>query len=247
MDWCITVMSEHSSDLGLPIGFPVPGWNGLNLPPRTSMVGQYCRLEILDVNAHAQELYDAYVADSEDRIWTYLPYGPFADFGAFQSWMANTCTGDDPLFYTIFDLNTGRAVGVASYLRINPNSGSIEVGHINFGPAMQRTPLATEAMYLMMARAFDELNYRRYEWKCDSLNARSCRAAGRLGLTFEGIFRQCTIYKDRNRDTAWYSILDTEWPATKAAFQAWLSADNFSDEGNQRQTLADLINQERTV
>lgn len=209
------------------------------------MVGQYCRLEILDVDTHAQALYEAYVADSEDRVWTYLGYGPFSDIASFGDWMTGTCTGDDPLFHAIIDLATEQAVGVASYLRIDPKSGSIEVGHINYGPAMQRTCVATEAMYLMMARVFDELNYRRYEWKCDSLNARSCRAAQRLGFTFEGIFRQAMVYKDRNRDTAWYAIMDHEWPATKAAYQAWLSADNFSEDGNQREALADLISRYR--
>jgi RimJ/RimL family protein N-acetyltransferase len=238
-------MSEHANELGLPIGFPVPGWSGLVPPPHTPMEGQYCRLEVLDVEAHAESLYEAYVADSEDRVWTYLPYGPFTDFHSFHEWMAEACTGEDPLFHTIIDLGSDKPVGVASYLRINPAAGSIEVGHINFAPTMQRTCLATEAMYLMMCRVFDELNYRRYEWKCDSLNARSCRAAGRLGMTFEGIFRQCTVYKERNRDTAWYSILDHEWPATKAGYQAWLSPENFDTGGIQRETLAELISQQR--
>ncbi len=237
--------TPHTNDLGLPVGFPVPDWKPLSLPPHTPMEGQHVRLEILDPGAHARELYAAYVEDQEDRVWAYLPYGPFANFEEYQVWLRKDCTGLDPLFHAIFDKSTGHAVGVASYLRINPAAGSIEVGHINFSPALQRTPMATEAMFLMMARAFDELNYRRYEWKCDALNARSCRAAIRLGLTFEGIFRQCIVYKNRNRDTAWYSILDHEWPATKAAYEQWLSPDNFDSDGKQHQTLGDLIKHHR--
>jgi RimJ/RimL family protein N-acetyltransferase len=146
------------------------------------------------------------------------------------------CTGDDPLFHAVVDAASGLAVGVASYLRITPASGFIEVGHINFSPRLQKTPAATEAMYLMMARAF-ALGYRRYEWKCDALNQPSCAAARRLGFSYEGIFRQATIYKGRNRDTAWFSILDSEWPAMKAAFESWLTPDNFDDNGRQRKKL----------
>jgi RimJ/RimL family protein N-acetyltransferase len=137
----------------------------------------------------------------------------------------------------VIDLKTDKAVGMSSYLRIEPGVGVIEVGHIHFSPLMQRTPIATETMYLMMCRVFDELRYRRYEWKCDALNAPSCAAAKRLGFTFEGIFRQLTMYKDRNRDTAWYSIIDSEWPALKAAFEAWLNPENFDHQERQIASL----------
>jgi RimJ/RimL family protein N-acetyltransferase len=152
-----------------------------------------------------------------------------------------TCSrGDDPQFFALLNPDTGKAVGMASYLRITPAAGVIEVGHISYAPRLQKTAAATEAMYLMMCRAFDELGYRRYEWKCDALNAPSRRAALRLGFTFEGAFRQAIIYKGRNRDTAWYSLLDTEWPAVKQAFELWLSPANFDTAGRQRRCLASL-------
>ncbi len=204
------------------------------------MVGRFCRVEPLDPARHAADLFAANRADAEGRIWTYLPYGPFASLEDYTAWMEQTCRGDDPLFHAIVDKASGKASGVASYLRITPAQGVIEVGHINYSPALQRTPAATEAMYLMMARVFDELGYRRYEWKCNALNEGSRRAALRLGFSFEGIFRQALVTKGRNRDSAWFSILDSEWPAAKAAFQAWLDPANFDDSGKQKRGLKDL-------
>jgi len=236
-------MSDTVNDLGQPIGFAVPGWSPRARPPRTPVAGRFCRIEPLDPARHAADLHAANLADREHRVWTYLPYGPFADLGAYQAWMSQTCGGDDPLFHAVIDQRSNKAVGVASYLRIEPGTGVIEVGHINYAPALQRSAAATEAMYLMMRRAFDELGYRRYEWKCDALNAPSCRAASRLGFRFEGIFRQATIYKGRNRDTAWYAITDKEWPARKAAFEAWLAPANFTAAGEQRQPLASFMPQ----
>jgi RimJ/RimL family protein N-acetyltransferase len=202
------------------------------------MIGQYCKLEALNVEAHGEALYEAFASDLDHSNWTYLPYGPFSGLDDFQDWLKKTCCNDDPFFHTIIDLQNEKAVGMASYLRIEPNVGVIEVGHIHFSPLMQKTPLSTEAMYLMMRRIFDELGYRRYEWKCDSLNAPSCNAAKRLGFIFEGIFRQCTMYKGRNRDTAWYSIIDSEWPGLKKAFECWLSPDNFDNQGRQLASLS---------
>ncbi len=204
------------------------------------MEGRTCRLEPIDVGMHAAELHAANSEDGEGRVWTYLPYGPFEDAAAYVGWLERTCLGDDPLFHAVRDRASGKAVGVASYLRITPSSGSIEVGHINFSPRLQRTVAATEAMYLMMTRVFDELGYRRYEWKCDALNAPSRAAAVRLGFRFEGIFRQATVYKQRNRDTAWFSIIDSEWPALKAAFATWLDTANFDADGRQRLRLSEL-------
>lgn len=229
-----------TNDLGQPIGFPLPDWKPCDPPPRTPMEGRTCRLELLDRDKHLSDLYAAFSTDTEGRIWTYLPCGPFNTEADYREWVEGACFNGDPLFHAIIDLETDKPIGVASYLRIDPKIGSIEVGHINYSPLLQQSIAATEAMYLMMARVFDELGYRRYEWKCDSLNAKSCAAAKRYGFTFEGIFRQCTIYKQRNRDTAWYSILDTEWPALKAAFQTWLDPANFDDDGNQEQALSDL-------
>lgn len=223
-----------------PIGFPVPGWQGAAPPPRSAMEGRYCRLEPLDPVSHGESLFDSFRMDAAGDIWTYLAYGPFESYGTFHDWMEKTCLGDDPLFHAILEQKTGRALGVASYLRIDPAPGTIEVGHINYGPVLQQTPIATEAMYLLMRRVFEELGYRRYEWKCDALNARSRRAAERLGFAFEGIFRQATVYKGRNRDSAWYAIIDKEWPALKLAFETWLAPENFDPNGRQKRSLSAL-------
>ncbi len=225
--------------LGDPIGDPLPAWVPPQRPPRDVMVGRCSTVEPLDPGRHGQDLFEANIADATGRAWTYLPYGPFSTLDEFLAWMRAACLGDDPLFYAIVDASTRQAVGVASYLRIMPASGSIEIGHINFSPRLQRSPAATEAMYLMMRRAF-ELGYRRYEWKCDALNGRSRRAAQRLGFSFEGVFRQATVYKNRNRDTAWYAVIDREWPGLDAAFRQWLAADNFGPDGRQRTSLSAL-------
>ncbi|HYG84673.1 MAG TPA: GNAT family protein [Azospirillum sp.] len=230
-------MTDHTNPLGQPIGFPVPGWTPRPRPPRTPMEGRWCRVEPLDPARHADDLFAANAEDREGRNWTYLGVGPFAEPEAYRAWLASMADSEDPLFHAIVERETGRAVGVAAFLRIDPANGVIEVGHINFAPRLQNTRAATEAMFLMMRRAFDELGYRRYEWKCDSLNAPSRAAAERLGFTYEGLFRQALIYKDRNRDTAWFSIIDTEWPALKARFERWLDPANFDEAGRQRTRL----------
>ena len=242
----LAAMAEPANQMEQPIGFALPGWRPAARPPRTAMDGRWCRIEPLEPGRHAAQLYRAFAEDPEGRIWTYLPYGPFAAQSDFETWMAKACLGEDPLFHAILDRRDGQALGVASYLRIEPAIGVIEVGHINYAPRLQRTVIATEAMYLMMRRVFEELGYRRYEWKCDALNAPSRRAALRLGFTFEGIFRQATIYKGRNRDTAWYAIIDREWPALSHAFETWLDPANFDDAGRQRASLTDLIDRSRS-
>ena len=188
---------------------------------------------------HAADLYSANSLDKSGMMWTYMPYGPFHTLEDYLAWMKRTCTGYDPMFFAILDKSTNRAIGVASYLRIEPGAGSLEVGHLSFSPLLQRKPAATEAMFLMMQRAFQE-GYRRYEWKCDSLNAKSRAAAQRLGFSFEGIFRQAVIYKGRSRDTAWHSVIDTEWPVLEQAFLQWLDPENFDEFGEQRVRLSDL-------
>lgn len=223
--------------LGQRIGLPVMGDFPRPTPPYTPMQGRFCSVEPLDANRHTPGLFRAFAQDTDARNWTYLPYGPFASEAEFFDWVQATCTGADPMFHTVLD-GDGTPVGMASYLRVTPSAGSIEVGHIHFSPLLQRTPMATETMYLMMRRVFDDLGYRRYEWKCDALNAPSRAAAARLGFTFEGVFRQATHYKGRNRDTAWYSILDSEWPRIRTAFEAWLSPGNFDAAGQQKQALA---------
>lgn len=225
------------NEFGQPIGFPLPGWTPRPTPGREPMVGRYCRLEALDPDRHAASLFELHADDA--KSWTYMPYGPFLDLPTYVRWMKSTCLGDDPLFFAILDAVHLRPIGVASYLRITPAKGVIEVGHLHFTSLLRQTPAATESMYLMMQRAFD-LGYRRYEWKCDSLNAPSHRAALRLGFSFEGIFRQAVVYKERSRDTAWHAIIDSEWPALKRAFEQWLHPDNFDETGKQRVSLSKL-------
>jgi RimJ/RimL family protein N-acetyltransferase len=179
------------------------------------------------------------------RDWTYLPYGPFERLEAYRAWTDQVAAADDPLFHTIIDGASARAAGVASLMRIDSVNGVIEVGHIKYTPALQRTAAATEAMFLLMRRVFDELGYRRYEWKCDALNAPSRAAATRLGFMFEGIFRQAVVYKGRNRDTAWFSIIDREWPALRSAYERWFAADNLDAQGRQRRSLGALIAEAR--
>lgn len=232
-------MPHDENHLGQPIGRPVHGWRPPPRPARENIEGRFCRLEPLDPERHAASLHAANSLDAEGRIWTYLPYGPFDAEGDYRDWMGQTCLGDDPLFYAVVERATESAVGVASYLRIDPPNGSIEVGHINYSPPLQRTPAATEAMYLMMKRVFD-LGYRRYEWKCNALNAPSRVAAQRLGFSFEGVFRQAAVVKGRNRDTAWYAAIDEEWPALEEAFRRWLDPSNFDAEGRQRRPLSAL-------
>ncbi len=204
------------------------------------MLGRFCRVEPLDPARHAADLFAANRADAEGRIWTYLPYGPFDTVEAYGQWVGEMTRDGDPMFYAIVDKASGKASGVASYLRITPAQGVIEVGHINYSPALQRTRIASEAICLMAAHVFDDLGYRRFEWKCDDQNAASMRAAVRFGFSYEGTFRQDMVVKGRNRDSAWFSILDSEWPAAKAAFQAWLDPANFDDSGKQKRGLKDL-------
>jgi RimJ/RimL family protein N-acetyltransferase len=230
---------EARNRLGQPIGFALPGWTPPARPDREPMHGRFCRLEPLDAGRHAAELHEANGLDREQRMWTYLSYGPFDAFEDYAAWVHAAGESSDPLFFAVVELRSNRAVGVVSFLRIDPPCGSIEVGHLAFSPLLQRTPAATEAMFLMMKRAF-ELGYRRYEWKCDALNAPSRGAALRLGFSFEGVFRQATVYKQRSRDTAWYSILDREWPPLEAAFRRWLAPENFDADGKQKTKFSDI-------
>lgn len=220
-----------------PVGPAMPVWKPSKLPPMEPMVGRQCILTPTCLEDHAADLFEAFARDEDRANWTYLPYGPFEDRDEFVAWLEQACSSEDPFFHSIIDVRTQRPVGLASYLRVQPEVGVIEVGHLHFSPLMQRTALATEAMYLMMKRAFEELGYRRYEWKCDSLNAKSRRAATRLGFQFEGIFRQATIYKGRSRDTAWYAVLDEDWPCLRDAFEQWLAPENFDAQGRQKHRL----------
>jgi RimJ/RimL family protein N-acetyltransferase len=224
--------------LGQPVGFPVPGWTPRPAPPRTPMVGRFCTVEPLDAGRHAADLFAANAEDREGRNWTYYNYGPFATLDDYRRWVDGSCRDATRLFHALVDRASGRAVGVAAYANIQPANGTIEVGALNFSPPLQRRPAATEAMYLMMRRVFDELGYRRYEWKCDSLNLPSRAAAARLGFRYEGLFRQAMITRGNNRDTAWFAIIDLEWPVLRAAFEGWLDPGNFDAAGRQLRNLA---------
>ena len=229
----------HVNELGQPIGPALPRWQPPARPANRTLNGRFCSVEPLDVAQHARALFDANSQDREHRMWTYLGYGPFADFDEYERWLTERARSTDPLFQAFVDRKSGNAVGLGTFMRIDPPAGSIEVGHIAMSPVLQRSPAATEAMYLMMRHAF-ELGYRRYEWKCDALNANSRRAADRLGFVFEGVFRQATVYKGRSRDTAWYAVVDSDWPALREAFERWLDRDNFDASGLQRSSLGDV-------
>lgn len=222
---------------GQPVGPPVDATPAAQPGPVT-LTGRFGRVERL-APAHAADLWRA--VQGHDRVWTYMPsYGPFADAAAFAAWIAQRVALDDPYSYAIVDLN-GHALGIFALMAIRPEHRVIEAGNVVYAPALQRTPLATEAQYLLACYAFEALCYRRYEWKCDALNAASRRAALRYGFTFEGIFRQHMIGKGRSRDSAWYAMLDGEWPARKAAFERWLKPENFDAEGRQKTALGALM------
>jgi RimJ/RimL family protein N-acetyltransferase len=233
-------MEPCTNQFGQPTGFALPGWSARPSPPRTAMTGRFCRVEPFDPAVHARDVFAALSEDKEGRLWTYLPRGPYPSFDPFREWADAAGGLDDPLCHAIVDASSGHAVGLASYMRIDRAAGVIEVGSITYSPRLQRRPAASEAMYLMMRRVFDELGYRRYEWKCDALNAASRAAALRLGFQYEGLFRQAAVYKGRNRDTCWFSVLDAEWPGLRTAFEAWLDPANFDAEGRQRRSLASL-------
>ncbi|GJE37926.1 hypothetical protein KHHGKMAE_1990 [Methylobacterium persicinum] len=233
-----TQPSPRLNEYGQPIGPALPDWTPRPRPPRTLMSGRFCQVVPLDPEAHAANLYELYAGAPDRSGWTYLVDDLPATAAAYRERLDKQAAGEDPLFHTILDGQSGKPLGIASYLRIDPGNGVIEVGHIHFGHGLKRRAAATEAMALMMARAFDELGYRRYEWKCDSLNAPSRAAALRYGFRFEGIFRNAVVVKGRSRDTAWYSVTDAEWPALRDAFAAWLDPSNFDAEGQQRRGLA---------
>ncbi|MEA2353449.1 MAG: hypothetical protein QOJ14_1863 [Thermoleophilaceae bacterium] len=217
---------------------PVIDWTPAAPPPRRALDGRHVRLEPF-AESHRRGLYASLHDGGDPTLWDFLPYGPFDEPG-WDTWFSASAASADPLFYALVDRASATPLGQASYLRIEPADGVIEIGHIALGPALQRTVAATEAIHLLARHAFDDLGYRRLEWKCNALNERSRRAAERLGFTFEGVFRQHMVVKGRNRDTAWYSIVDGEWPGVRAAFEAWLAPENFDPAGRQRRALAEI-------
>ncbi|WP_321960345.1 GNAT family protein [Paraburkholderia sp. J7] len=233
-------MSARLNEFQQPIGDPVTGWQPRERPARVTIEGQFCRIEPIDLDRHAADLFEAYGAAADGRDWTYLFAEPFTDFAAFREYLAKAAASSDPFHYAVIDRASGKAVGTFALMRIEPVHGVIEVGSVTFSPRLKQTPVSTEAQYLLMRYVFDDLGYRRYEWKCDSLNAPSRKTALRLGFQFEGIFRQAIVYKGRNRDTAWFAVIDQDWPLVKAAFEKWLSKENFDAHGQQRASLASL-------
>jgi len=226
----------HPDPGARPVGAAID-WTPAPRPDGPVLEGRYALLEPMRADRHAAPIFEA--MQGHDWVWDYIGYGPFPTAEDYAAWMRGAETRPDPHFLAIRDLESGRWGGVAAFMRIVPEMGVIEVGSITWAPALQRTRAATEAMFLMMQWAFDH-GYRRYEWKCDHLNAPSRRAAQRLGFSYEGIFRQHMIYKGRTRDTAWFAVTDRDWPALKAAFETWLDPSNFDAEGRQKQRLSDL-------
>jgi len=217
----------------------VADWHPPARPENLALKGRHVRLDRLAADRHAADLYRAFSDDPTGTLWKFLPYGPFSSVAGYHHWIRDWASTPDPCFFTLTDLKTGRAGGVMSLMRITPEAGSIEVGHIVIAPVMQRTIAVTEAIYLLMQWVF-EAGYRRFEWKCDAANMRSRRSAERFGFSYEGVFRQHALSKGRNRDTAWFAAIDKDWPGLAEAYRAWLSPDNFDAEGRQTESLADL-------
>jgi RimJ/RimL family protein N-acetyltransferase len=222
-------------------------WHPARAPERTVLEGRHVRLRALDAQRDAEALYaESHPPAGDPDLWTYLPGGPYRDVAELRDALSAAERAEDQLFFTLVRLPDERPAGIASYLRITPEHGVIEIGHIWFGASLRQSTAAAEAIYLLAAHAFDELGYRRLEWKCDSLNQASRRAAERFGFRYEGTFLRHMVVKGRNRDTAWYAITDEEWPAVRAGFQAWLAAGNFDQQGRQRRRLGDLIAEARS-
>jgi RimJ/RimL family protein N-acetyltransferase len=227
-------MGERKRPVG-PIVDPLPP--GL-VPDLRPIFGRWVRLEPVVAAHHAHDLHGSFVtSDPEGSLWTYMGYGPFADFETFQNWLGQREESRDPWFYVFIRRDTGKAAGMGAFMRLDKTNGVIEIGHIWMSPSLQRTREATESIYLMMRHCFDDLGVRRLEWKCDALNASSRKAAERFGFTYEGTFRQHLIVKGRNRDTAWYAMIEKEWPVMARKFQAWLRDENFNAEGRQKSQL----------
>jgi RimJ/RimL family protein N-acetyltransferase len=236
---------QRVNEFGQPVGPALPDWTARAAPPAMVMQGHWCRIEPVSVERHAKSLYAAFSAAPDDRDWTYMSAGPFADAAKLGTYLARIATSVDPLHHAIIDARTGEALGIAALMRIDRFNGVIEIGHISYSRQLQRTTAGTEAVFLFMRRVFDELGYRRFEWKCDHLNAPSRAAALRYGFTYEGIFRQAVVYKGRSRDTAWFAITDQQWPRLRDAYQQWLAPGNFDATGRQQRRLAGFIEDTR--
>jgi RimJ/RimL family protein N-acetyltransferase len=223
---------QHNFKIGNKVNFKKS-----KLPSKKKLIGRYCQLEPINIKKHSNDLFKNFSLNKDNFDWVYMPLGPFKSLFLFKKYLKNFCLNKDPFFYAIYSKKLKKYSGLASYLRIKPEIGTIEVGWITYAPNLQKTVEATEAMYLMMRNIFDVLGYRRYEWKCDNLNKRSKKSAVRLGFKYEGLFRQATIYKRRNRDTAWFAIIDKEWKKLKYGFQRYLKLSNFDKDYTQLKKL----------
>jgi RimJ/RimL family protein N-acetyltransferase len=240
-------LSTLHNEYGQPIAAPVPDWHGAKAPEAVTLTGRFVRLEPVDVERHARDLFDAYATETDGSNWTYLAVGPFDSFDVWKAHFTKMAESKDPRHFAVIDLATGKAVGTLSLMRIDAPNGVIEVGHVTYSPLLQRSRASTETIYVLMKYVFDTLGNRRFEWKCNSLNAPSRAAAERYGFTYEGLFRQAIVTRGRNRDTTWYSILDNEWPATRVGFEQWLDDRNFDADGRQIARLTDLIAVQRAA
>lgn len=223
-----------------PIGHPVSNWSTRKNPTKPTLEGIYCRLEKIDPTRHLEDLYTVYGPDTTPMNWTYLPLVPFEHKLEFSAYLTSISQSQDPVHYAIVDKTSGKALGTLALMRIDKVQGTVEVGFVIYSDQLKRTRIATEAQYLLACYALDELGYRRYEWKCDALNEPSKQAALRLGFVYEGIFRNAVVYKGRNRDTAWFSIIDSEWPKIKSRLESWLAPSNFMSDGKQRKRLSEF-------
>lgn len=227
------------NDCNQELGISIKDWQTRPWPEKVTVKGEYCRLEPLDSDKHALELFEAYKKSENDGIWTYISIGPFTEFKSYRDFLSDLADSANEVHYAIVSNTTGRAVGTFCLMRIDRENGVVEVGFVVFSPELQKTTMATEAHYLLMKHVFDVLKYRRFEWKCNSLNVPSRRAAIRLGFQYEGTFRQVAVSKGRNRDTQWFSVIDKEWEICRKAFELWLNQENFT-EGKQKQGLVNI-------
>lgn len=230
-------MSVRLNEYGQPIGIEIIDWTPRELPSSPLLLGKYCQLEQLNVEKHANDLLAAYQTATDGRDWTYLPAEPPQNYNTFCDYLTKLITTNNQYHYAIIDIKTNKALGTVALIRPDTINGSIEVGYVTFSPLLKKTRIATETQYLLMRYVFDDLQYRRYEWKCDSLNEPSNAAAQRLGFKYEGTFRQAVVYKSRTRDTSWFSIIDKEWSELKGRFEKWLNKDNFNQDGTQKNKL----------
>ncbi|WP_416777530.1 GNAT family N-acetyltransferase [Xenorhabdus budapestensis] len=232
-------MELFKNEFGQLIGFPVSDWHGADLPDGNTLTGEYCQLIPMDINNHGDELYKCFCEPFNFSDWTYLPQPakPFKDKMEFISYLRNISNGVDPYQFSIIDIRSGKAVGSIAMMRIDKDNGVIEIGYVIFSNFLKKTRMATESVYLLIKYAFEDLGYRRVEWKCNNLNEVSKRSALRFGFTFEGVFRQAAVIKGHNRDTAWFSMLDHEFMKIKPNFEAWLSVENFYPDGKQIASL----------